>query len=122
MPYRIGWIMELLLFGSRCLVVLALNDTSRLSTKIAQVIQLRTTNAASAQQLDGVNLRGVQWEATLDADAEAHLANHEGLAKTSAGACDHNACEGLDTGIVAFCDVHIDLNGISRAEIGNRLL
>ena len=58
----------------------------------------------------------MQREATLHTGAEADLTNNEGLTDAAALTSDHNAGEGLDTGVVAFLDLHVDFNGVTRTE------
>ena len=59
---------------------------------------------------------GVQREAALDTGAEADLADHEGLTNAAALTSDHHAGESLQTGVVAFLDLHVDFNGVTRTE------
>ncbi|MNY74316.1 hypothetical protein D3C86_2133160 [compost metagenome] len=58
-------------------------------------------------------------EGTLHADTEGHLADGEGLADALALAAQDEALEYLDTGVLAFDDVHVNLEGVTGAERGN---
>ena len=58
----------------------------------------------------------MQREAALDTGAEADLTNNEGLTDAAALTSDHHAGEGLQTGVVAFLDLHVDFNGVTRTE------
>ena len=58
----------------------------------------------------------MQREATLHAGAEADLADQEGLAQAGALTSDHHTGEGLDTGVVAFLDLDVDVDGVAGTE------
>ena len=73
-------------------------DLGGLAAQIAQVVQLRAADVAAGDQLDLVQVRGVHREGALDADAEADLADGEGLADAAALAADDVAGEDLDPG------------------------
>jgi len=65
------------------LVLATLLDASLLAAQIAQVVELRTADAATAGDLDGLQVRGVNREGTLNADTEGDLTNGEGLTDAS---------------------------------------
>ena len=56
-------------------------------------------------------------EGPLDADAVAFLSDGEGLADAPTGATQHHTLEHLNTLLVAFDDLDVDLNGVTRAEV-----
>ena len=55
-----------------------------LPRSVAQVVQLRAADVTAGDDLDRVEGRGVHRERALDADAEADLADGEGLADAAA--------------------------------------
>lgn len=91
-------------------------DASLLAAQIAQVVQLRTADAAAAGDLDGLEVRGVNREGTLYADTEGNLAHGEGLADTGALAADADALEELCTLVVTLNNLDVDVEGIAGAE------
>jgi hypothetical protein len=61
----------------------------------------------------------VYREGTLYADTEGDLADREGFANAVTLATQDEALEDLDAGVLAFNDVHVNLDGVTRAELGN---
>ena len=102
-------------------IVPALANTSRFAMQATQVVQLGATHAATGNDLDGIDARSMDREATLDACAEAHLADDESLSQAFAGARNDDAPESLNTGVLALGDLHVHLNGVARTEFRNRL-
>ena len=94
-------------------------NLGRLTAQVTQVVQLCTANVTASQNLDVVDVRGVNREGTLHTDAERHLANGKGLTDTGALATDNNAPEHLNTGLLALNDLHVDINGIAGAKLRN---
>src|SRR5699024_7229953 len=95
-------------------VLALLPDAGLLAGEVAQVVQLRAADVAAGDDLDLVDGRGVHGEHALDADAEGHLADAEGLAHAVALATDDVALEDLDTGAVALDDLHVHLDVVAR--------
>ena len=60
----------------------------------------------------------MQREGPLHADAEADLADGEGLANAVARTGDDHAGEDLDPGTVALDDLHVHLDGVAGSEGG----
>ena len=77
------------------LVLATLLDASLLAAQIAQVVELRTADAATAGDLDGLQVRGVNREGTLNADTEGDLTDGEGLTDAGALATDADALEAV---------------------------
>src|SRR5699024_8041726 len=102
-------------------VLALLPDAGLLAGEVAQVVQLRAADVAAGDDLDLVDGRGVHGEHALDADAEGHLADAEGLAHAVALATDDVALEDLDTGAVALDDLHVHLDVVAGAECGDVL-
>ena len=71
-------------------------DLGSLAHLVAQVVQLGTTDLAVTHDLDLLNLGGVHGEGTLNANAEADLADGEGLAAGVAVTTNNVALENLD--------------------------
>ena len=97
-------------------------DLCGLANLLAQVVQLSTTDIAPAGHLDLVDLRGVNREGTLNADAGADLANGEGFARGLAMTTDNVTLEHLDTLLVALGDAIVDSHGIANGELRDVLL
>ena len=74
-----------------------LSDTSLLTSKIAQVIQLSATNLTNLVQLDACNVRRLHWEDTLYTNSSRHLAYSETLLCALAVDFDNNTTVELDT-------------------------
>src|SRR5699024_7599822 len=102
-------------------VLALLPDAGLLAGEVAQVVQLRAAHVAAGDDLDLVDGRGVHGEHALDADAEGHLADPEGLAHAVALATDDVALEDLDAGAVALGDLHVHLDVVAGAECGDVL-
>ena len=94
-------------------------DLGSLAVAVAHVVQLGTANVTLGQNFDLVDDRRVNREGTLHADAEGNLADGERLADAVALAAHHEALEDLDTGVLAFDDVDVNLDGVTGAELGN---
>ena len=94
-------------------------DLGCLTAQVTQVVQLGTANVTAGQNLDVVDVRCVNREGTLHADAERHLADGKGLTDAGALATDNNATEHLDTGLLSLDDLHVDINGIAGAKLRN---
>src|SRR5581483_2157024 len=73
-----------------------LADAGLLADLAAEVVELGAIDVADRADLDLVDLRRVQRERPLDADAEVVLADGEGLAGAGALPLDHEALEDLD--------------------------
>ena len=71
-------------------------DLGLLAAQVAQVVQLGAAHVTAGHDLDLLDDRGVHREGALDADAEADLADGEGLAEAAALAADDDALEDLD--------------------------
>src|SRR5690606_38722868 len=75
--------------------VALLLDLGRLPDPIAEVVELGATHVAARDPLDLGDDGRVHGERALHTDAEAHLADGEGLPGTLALATDHHALEHL---------------------------
>ena len=82
-----------------------LDDTSRLTATVAQVVELGATDLTAANDFDAFDQRGVNREYALDAFAVGDLANREVFLQAAAGAGDADAFIGLNAGTVAFRDL-----------------
>ena len=85
----------------------------------AQVVELRAPDVAAAGHLDPLDLRRVDRERALDADAERLLADGERLARAVALALDHDALEDLGPAAGALDDLEVDLHAVARLEGGD---
>ena len=93
-----------------------LADASLLADLAAQVVQLRAVHVADRVDLDLVDLRRMQRERALDADAEGVLADGEGLARARALPLDHDPLEHLDPLAGAFDHAEVHAHRVARLE------
>src|SRR4051794_21847161 len=94
-------------------------DLRGLTTQCTHVVKLGAAHVTLGDELDLVDDRGVHREGTLHADTEGDLADGEGFADAVTLAAQDEALEDLDAGVLAFDDVHVHLDGVTRAERGN---
>src|SRR5690242_2385703 len=71
-------------------------DLGRLAAQVTQVVELRSADVTARDDLDLGDDRRVHREGALDTDAEADLADREGLPDAAALPADHHALEDLD--------------------------
>lgn len=88
-------------------------DPGGLTAEFTQVVELCPADTAAADDVNVIDDRCVKREDTLDADAEAHLADRHGLAGTAVLAGNHNALKDLDTLLVTFLDADVYLDGVA---------
>src|SRR5581483_2718592 len=85
----------------------------------AKVVQLRAVHVADLSDLELVDLRRVQRERALDADAERVLADGERLPRARALPLDHDPLEHLDALPVALDDLEVHAHRVARLEAGH---
>src|SRR5581483_4454258 len=93
-----------------------LADAGLLADLAAEVVELGAIDVADRADLDLVDLRRVQRERPLDADAEGVLADGEGLAGAGALPLDHEALEDLDPLPGPFDHAKVDTHGVAGLE------
>src|SRR3954451_16053350 len=99
--------------------VAALAHPGALADAAAQVVELRPAHVAAGRDLDALDLRRVQRERALHADAEGLLAHREGLAHALALALDDNALEDLRASARALDDLEVHLQAVAGLETGD---
>src|SRR3954447_9270662 len=99
--------------------VAALAHAGALADTAAQVVELGAPHVAAGGDLDLLDLRRVQGECALDADAEGLLADREGLPHPLALALDDHALEDLRAAPRALDDLEVDLDAIPGLEAGD---
>jgi len=92
-------------------------EAGSLATKPADVEQLGATNLVAANLFDLVDNLRVEREDTFHALAEAHLANGKGALRAAIDG-DYQAFKGLQAFLVAFLDLYLDANLVSRRNLG----
>ena len=102
--------------------VRALDDAGRLTAAAAEVIELRATDLAAADDFDLGDVGRVDRENALDALAVGDLADREVLVDAGAGAADDDALVGLGADVIALDDLHHHLDGVAGAEFGHAAL
>src|SRR2546428_7760708 len=94
-----------------------LADAGLLADLLAQVVELRAVDVADRGDLDLVDLRRVERERALDADAERLLADRERLVHASALALENDALEDLDAAALALDHLEVNANGVAGLEL-----
>src|SRR5581483_447488 len=107
--------------GRRAVPVALLADARLLADPAAQVVELRAVDVADGRHLDLLDLRRMQRERPLDADAERLLADGERLARAGALALDDDALEDLEARARAFDDPEVDADAVAGFEPGTAL-
>src|SRR5690606_17982715 len=102
---------------SRDSPVALLPDPGRLARELAEVVELRATDAPAAHDVDRRPDRRVEREHPLDADTRGDLADGERLADPATAPGDHDALEGLQAGLVALAHAHHHLDGVAGVEL-----
>ena len=87
-----------------------------LAHSTAQVVELRAVDVADRHDLDLLDLRRVERERPLDADAERLLADGERLACAGSLALEHDPLEHLHTAARALDDLEVDAHRVARLE------
>ena len=98
-----------------------LGDSGGLSDPAPQVVELRPAHVSAGGDLEFLDLRRVQRERPLDADAEGLLADRERLARARALALEDDALEDLGAAAVALDHLEVDAHAIARVEAGKTL-
>src|ERR671935_170048 len=83
----------------------------------AQVVELRAAHVADRDDLDLVDLRRVERERPLDADAERLLPHGERLARARALSLQDDALEDLDPAALTLDDAEVHAHGVPRLEL-----
>src|SRR6476620_725990 len=89
---------------------------SLLADLATQVVELRAVHVADRLHLDLVDLRRVQRQRPLHADAERDLPDREGLTRTGSLALQHQALEDLDPLARTLDHPKVDAHGVARLE------
>ena len=95
----------------------AILDTGRLAGELAHVEDASATHGTLAHDLDRGDARRMHREDAFDGNLAAELANGEHRGDAAAANLDDNALEGLNTFLVTFDDLVIDLDRVARAEL-----
>ncbi len=96
--------------------VAALAHAGALADTITKVVELRAADVAPRGELDALDLRGMQREHPLHADAERLLAHGESLARAMALALDDDALEDLHAAAGALDHLEVHLDAVARRE------
>src|SRR3954465_6610347 len=99
--------------------VAALPHPGALADAPAQAAELGPPHVAAGGDLDALDLRRVQRERALNADAEGLLADGEGLAHAVALALDDHALEDLGAPARPLDDLEVHADAIARLEVGH---
>src|SRR4051812_6581903 len=92
-------------------------DAGCFPAEIPEVVELRAADPAMAFNLDVIDAGGVQREHTLHADSAGDFADGEHLPRAAAFARDDQTLKDLDALFVAFFDLHVDFDRVSRSEV-----
>src|SRR5699024_10210108 len=105
-------------FSIECLSDLFL-DLRGLADSVAQEVQLCTAYTALTNDLNTLDVRGMQREHSLHADAIGNAANRKRFGDAGTLAGDHSALKHLNSLAVTFADVNINADGVANLELGN---
>src|SRR6476646_7014236 len=87
-----------------------------LADTAAKVVELRAVDVADRGDLDLLDLRRVERERPLDADAERLLAHRERLARAGSLPLEHDPLEDLHPPASALDDLEVHAHGVARLE------
>ena len=93
-----------------------LGDAGALADPAAQVVELGAPDVAPGHHLEPLDLRRVDREGPLDADAERLLADRERLARAGAPPGDHDTLEDLGAAAAALDDLEVHPHPVARRE------
>src|SRR5207253_4594080 len=94
-------------------------DLGSLAGAVPQVVELGPTDVAPGHGLDAGDDRRVDGKRPLHTDAEADLADGEGLPGAAPLAADDRTLEDLDSLAISLDDAHVHLQGVARPEVGD---
>lgn len=106
--------------GNSC--VATFGDTRRFAAATTQIIELRTTHGALADDFDAVDVGRIEREHAFHAFTERNLANGEVRSHALVRTRDAHAFVILDTGAIAFDHLHADFQRVTGPEFGDVLL
>src|SRR4029079_479414 len=93
-----------------------LAHTCALADPAAQVVELRAVDVADRGDLDLLDLRRVERERPLDADAERLLPHREGLARAGSLPLEHDPLEDLHAAARALDDLEVHAHRVAGLE------
>ena len=93
-------------------------QSRRLADPVAQIVQLRSSHSAVADDVDVVDLGGMKGERPLHADAEGKTSDGEGLSDAAVSERDDDALKRLQSLSVAFFDLDPNLDGVADGQLG----
>src|SRR5215212_5436209 len=82
-------------------------DARCLASQVAQIVELRATNASATDHLDLGDHRAVERKNALDSDAVGDLADRERLAHAATALGDAHAFKSLDSFLVALTHANV---------------
>src|SRR3954451_12429094 len=92
-------------------------DARGFTAEIPEVVELCAADPAMAFNLDAIDAGRVQREHALHADSTGDFAHGEHLTRAAAFARDDQTLKDLDALFVAFFDLHMDLDRVSRSKV-----
>src|SRR5699024_9575869 len=98
-------------------LVTLFRNTCSLTTTLAHVVELGTTNVTAFLNFDLVDDWRVHWELTLNAYTERSFTNSEGFRNAGTLAGQYIAFENLNTLSFTFNNVDVNCNGVTRTEV-----
>jgi hypothetical protein len=104
-------------FATRLLIDAQFFDFCFLAAKLAQVVELGTTNVATSYKFNLLHDWSVDWELTFNANTEGNFTYGVSLTNATAVTANNNALENLDAGAVTFNNSNVYFDSIACAEI-----
>ncbi len=114
---------ELLCLNSVCnLLADLLLDLSSLTNSVSEVIKLSSANLTASYDLYLVNNRRVEREYSLDTAAVSNTSYSESLTDAAVLLSDNCTLKDLDSALVAFLDLYVNLDSVTYIELRNIFL
>src|SRR6476659_1885843 len=99
---------------------ITLTDTSSFTTKSAEVIKFRSSDATAFDEINVIDNRSVERENAFNADTETGFSNRDCFACASVLPSNYHTFESLESFFgLGFFDPHMYTNGIARLEPRN---
>ena len=97
-------------------------NLSSLTNSVSEVIKLSSANLTVSYDLNLVNDRRVKREYSFDTTSVCNTSYSKGLADSAVLLGNYSTLEDLDTALIAFLDLNVNLNGITYVELRNIFL
>ncbi len=97
-------------------------NLSSLTNSVSEVVELSSANLTASYNLYLVNNRRVKREYSFDTATVCNTSYSESLVDSAVLLCNYSTLKDLDTALVAFLDLNVNLYGITYVELRNIFL